>query len=353
MQKLSALSSITQQGNNPDAMLGCDSVLLARILIEEQLLDGGRSNGRGGKYGSKFHPSVSSADGKGDGSKVGSRPLTVGELYANWPELRDVARMKYPFIEESPGGKLERQDPLPMIRKYLNDVQSNITSSWRSVAYDILYDYGSRTENVNLRQNTMILLGHQSQIPWALTSLQSLGCELNFESDLEAATPCPISADNPIDSSMKVFVTTSDKACERLLHHKSNLEDEESFTGNQLILIVPNARETHSEMIERIIFDNHGYSESQGGNLFVIHSSLEVLKQCKSFLGEDAPMISNGLRKCIQPQTNDAVTLFLPQWSDNVHPTEENDGEMDPWLNLVTEEQILDLVSAKFTAPLA
>ena len=82
IQKLSALASISQQGNSPDAMLGCDAVLLSRLLLEEQLLDGGRSNGRGGKYGGKFHPSSSDDDvgTTGERSKVGSRPLTVGEL---------------------------------------------------------------------------------------------------------------------------------------------------------------------------------------------------------------------------------------------------------------------------------
>jgi len=81
IQKLSALASISQHGNSPDAMLGCDAVLLSRLLLEEQLLDGGRSNGRGGKYGGKFHPSTSDDDvDTGERSNVGSRPLTVGEL---------------------------------------------------------------------------------------------------------------------------------------------------------------------------------------------------------------------------------------------------------------------------------
>ena len=55
LNKLGALSSITQQGDSPDEMLGCDEVLLTRMLLEEQLLDGGRSPGTG-KYGGKLHP---------------------------------------------------------------------------------------------------------------------------------------------------------------------------------------------------------------------------------------------------------------------------------------------------------
>jgi len=47
------------------------------------------------------------------------------------------------------------------------------------------------------------------------------------------------------------------------------------------------------------------------------------------------------------------VTLFLPGWADNIHPTEQNDGEMDPWLNFVSEEQFLELISARIAAPLS
>eukprot|EP00580_Thalassiosira_gravida_P007784 CAMPEP_0201628058 /NCGR_PEP_ID=MMETSP0493-20130528/3110_1 /ASSEMBLY_ACC=CAM_ASM_000838 /TAXON_ID=420259 /ORGANISM="Thalassiosira gravida, Strain GMp14c1" /LENGTH=191 /DNA_ID=CAMNT_0048098707 /DNA_START=85 /DNA_END=661 /DNA_ORIENTATION=+ len=125
-----------------------------------------------------------------------------------------------------------------------------------------------------------------------------------------------------------------------------------------LLVVVPNSEEdeTHSDMIERIVhdFDNR--------NVYVTHSSLEVLKGCKSFLGDDAPILSQGLRKCIvSSQSNNnndttsssasssasSVTLFLPEWADNVHPSEENDGEMDPWLNLGREEEFLELVSAR------
>ncbi|KAL7532090.1 hypothetical protein ACHAXR_004426 [Thalassiosira sp. AJA248-18] len=369
IQKLSALSSITQHGNSLDAMLGCESVFLARTLLEEQLLDGGRSNGRGGKYGGKFHPSSTSED-TGDRSKVGSRPLTVGELYANWSELSDVMRMKYPFVEESPDGKLKRQDPLPKIRQYLtklfsrqSGLQSNFLPSWQSLAYDILFDYQSissqsNDKGINLRQNTMLLLGHDAQIPWALQSLSLLGCAVDVESDMETAQNMYLDSNmESNDLNMKVIVTTSDKAWARLSRHKGkdgNTESDIDDDRPSLLLVIPDTQkeECHSNMIEKIVTDIVSNSERDSNKIFVIHSSLEVLKQCKTFLGDDAPILSQGLRQCILPNT--AVTLFLPEWADNVHPTQQNDGEMDPWLNLVSEEQLLELISAQITArPLA
>ena len=60
-----------------------------------------------------------------------------------------------------------------------------------------------------------------------------------------------------------------------------------------------------------------------------------------------SPTLFQGLRKCFLPQSNTAVTLLLPEWADNVHPTQQNDGEMDPWLNLISEELLLELISAR------
>ena len=40
------------------------------------------------------------------------------------------------------------------------------------------------------------------------------------------------------------------------------------------------------------------------------------------------------------------ITLFLPEWA-NIHPEQYNDAEMDPWLNVASEEQLLELISAK------
>lgn len=298
LRKLAALSSITQQGDSPDFMLGCEAVFLARLVMEEQLLDAGRSNGRGGKYGGKFHPSSTTSDGNENRPKVGSRPLTVGELYANWPELRDVARMKYPFVEEDPNGKTNKGDPLPIVRQCMKELYSaaendsvngNIQPSWQSHAYDILFDgsgiSSSSDEGINLRQNTMLLLGHDAQIPMVLKSLTSFGYDLNVESDIEI-THCgeaskafciKSNAETTSRNNMKVIITTSDKAIDQLIHQG-------------LLLVVPDTKkdETHSGMIEQIVsdFDNNTEPDSKK-NIIVIHSSLDVLKQCKSFLGDD------------------------------------------------------------------
>jgi len=331
IQKLSALASITQQGNTPDAMLGCDAVMLSRLLIEEQLLDG-RSNGRGGKYGSKFHPSGDISPG----SKVGSRPLTVGELYTNWGEVKDILRMRYPYIEDI-DGKIRKKDPLPEIRSQLEAYQIGMNlPPWQSLAYDVLFDFSG--SNAQLRQNTMLLLGHEAHLPIALQHLAMLGYYLDVESDLVGIPDitralCEGHCNDPI---MKVAVTTSDKPNERL-------------GQGQLLVIVPDKQsdETHSDMIGRIVTDIHKKDANVTRNIFVTHSSIEVLKALKPYLADDTPRLFQGLSKCTLPNSSTSVTLALPSWTDNVHPTQQNEAEMDPWLNLISEQQLVELISAK------
>jgi hypothetical protein len=132
----------------------------------------------------------------------------------------------------------------------------------------------------------MLLLGHDAHIPLTLESLSMLGYDLVVEADLEIPDVDEIMAkfvrSNASDSSsranatMKVIVTTSDMASKRL--------------GRGLLLVVPDAQkaETHSAMIERIVADYRDASSEARTNLCVVHSSLDVLKQCKPFVGEDA-----------------------------------------------------------------
>ena len=49
------------------------------------------------------------------------------------------------------------------------------------------------------------------------------------------------------------------------------------------------------------------------------------------------------------PGGNVSVALFLFEWADNVHVSQRNDCEMDPWLNLISEEQLLEMISARIT----
>lgn len=120
VNKLNALMQVMLSDQN--GMTNCDAVLLTRLLLEEQLLDGGRSVGKRGKYASQFHPSTASSNKHGSssdrnsGSSQGSRPLTVGEIAVNWVDgacLRDTVRVKY---------NVDGKDPIPIIEQNICEV---------------------------------------------------------------------------------------------------------------------------------------------------------------------------------------------------------------------------------------
>ena len=272
IHKLSSLSSITQYGNDQDLMLGCDSVLLARLLIEEQLLDEGRSNGRGGKYGGKFHPSSSSSSSSGNSNRkigiddggrsnrsvVGRCPLTVGELYANWSELREVTRIRYPVVisfESSSSSssllsssvvasaKLVKEDPLPHIRRHMEQLYHEYNQwnkignydgnsnnkppppPWLSLVKDILFDQISSSMSLSseqrLRKNMILLLSHAIQLPMTLRAISLLGYDLYIDvTDLESwgayySFDDVMLSKNKNKCKMKVIVTTSNKISKR------------------------------------------------------------------------------------------------------------------------------------------
>jgi len=110
--KIQALLHVTESSN--EGLMGCEAVILARMLIEEQMLDEGRSIGKSGKYASKFHPTSENENIVNENkrrNKSGSRPLTVGEIAANW-EANLVDSL---FVKYNVNGK----SPLPKIRKHL------------------------------------------------------------------------------------------------------------------------------------------------------------------------------------------------------------------------------------------
>lgn len=317
IQKLGALSSLTQQGDSPDEMLGCEEVLLTRMLLEEQLLDDGRSNGRGGKYGGKFHPGKGTAtkmEEKKNANHVGSRPLTVGEIYANWSELRYVTHNKYPFLREDESGKVTLHDPLPEIRRVLcklySEAKPETDEIWHPFALDILR---------NRKSNNVVLLGNEASLSLVLNSLTQL-----------------------LGDTTHVTVTNSTTIWSEIKHQQT----EDTYS---LLLLVPDTaiEETQTALIRQIIMSAASDEDGSNRNIYVA-GSLDVLKKCKGFLGEDPPILSNGLRRCAISIGNSktSATLFLPSWTKNVHPTQQNEAAMDPWLNVASEELLEELASA-------
>ena len=156
LNKMKALSHLSMSEAN-----GIERVMLARLLIEEQVLDQLRSVGKSGKYASKFHPrSMSDSNASNDIENLnGSRPLTVGEISANWEDtLRETLRIRY---------NVNKKDPFPVMLANLLTVLEQSTNDSICVNDAILYALSECPGDVH------ILLSSETQCDIAVKHLLS------------------------------------------------------------------------------------------------------------------------------------------------------------------------------------
>ena len=282
LNKVMALLPFTLGDEN--GMIGCDAVFLARLLLEEQLLDEGVSNGCKGKYGSKFHPSSKASGDTGgkSSSTQGSRPLTVGEISANWNDgacLKDTVRIKY---------NIDKKDPIPFVKeniKYCLKEESELSPYLYPSIFEALLDCSSRV---------YVLVGDESHVPTAMSSLSNLSLPLK---------------------SMK---------CDELVNN--------SECG---IIIVAGA-EGHTVALERIMM------LERGSSVHVIHSDVATLREAKTFFGDNRPR--HGM---FEESESIDVSLKLSLSSMSTGPQQLNEATMDPWLNVIDEFELVETLSAQ------
>lgn len=161
--------------SDQNGMTNCDAVLLVRLLMEEQLLDQGRSVGKTGKYASKFHPkSISDIDdfpSKGIGSNQGSRPLTVGEIAANWNNgacLRETVRVKY---------NVNRKDPIPIINKRIIEfMEMQEYTCILPIVHENIFKWMEQCRKTLF----FVMVGHESHLQVAKKSLEQTSISIEI-----------------------------------------------------------------------------------------------------------------------------------------------------------------------------
>lgn len=291
LNKMEALiPEMSNDGNDKDGLsVMVDLVMLARLILEEQLLDDGRNSGRGGKYGGKYHPQQQQQQRQQQQQKVpssptpvGSRPLTVGEIAANWLDggyLRDTVRVKY---------NVDKKDPFPIIRQHIVAATSSADPvSSRST--------GSNLQLLNLMKTSedgaVILLDHNCRKSEAVNFIKA---------NVAGSKPCQI--------------------------------------------IAPSAgEESELDILKSLLFDVDDCDVPK--RVCIIHNSLSLLQRLKRMLGGDSPRLQEGYAKI--PNTSVEIGLFLPAWSDCTSLQQENDATMDPWLNVMTQEDLDSLVESQ------
>lgn len=285
LNKMEALiSAMSNDGTDKDGLsVMVDLVMLARLILEEQQLDDGRNSGRGGKYGGKYHPQQQQQQQQkmpSSPTPVGSRPLTVGEISVNWLDggyLRDTVRVKY---------NVDKKDPFPIIRQHIIEAMSSA-------------DDGLATEGSS---NT--LTGSNRQL-FNLMKLSDEGA-----------------------------IVLLDHGCRKL--EAMNYINDNFAEGTPCQIIAPSAGESELDILESLIFNVNDCDVPK--RICIIHNSLSLLQRLRRILGGDSPRLQGGYARI--PNTSVEIGLFLPAWSDCTSLQQENDATMDPWLNVMTEEDL-------------
>lgn len=270
-----------------------EALLLAKLIVEEQRIDKGNSVGKRGKYASRFHPRyIASRDNNDDKlvetmkNEIGSRPLTVGEISANWtPEFVETLEVRYRLE----GGK----EPLRKMVQHLfvQPVAKN-----------------SRTDAF-IQPNVIPLVDS------ALTSLGSSNkCYVllrNYGEDLEMAEK-----------------------------HFQSIETIVEFV--ELI----NEKETQVQMIERVL---ERVTDKTSVYVVHCHlNTLLATKDRILGYNSDSPSLF-GTKCRLDREREIMLSLLLASWSKYNGLTQSDTALMDPWLNVLNELQLKELTSAKFT----
>jgi hypothetical protein len=304
--KLAALSHVIC--SDGDASVTCEYALAVRLLVDEQQLDQGRSRGRTGKYASKFHPRKNleetlrrrRADDKDDAPSTGSRPLTVGEIAANWNEggmIRDTLLVRY---------HCDRKFPLPVLQQALDQ---HLCTNSRLFDSDhqrpkILPEVLEALLSAAKYRNVLVTVRHASDLPMAVETLACVG------------VPCRI-----VPSLCDVQL----RGVSVLVQTKSTVQD--------ILEAAP-----------------------MGTHVYVLSSCWTSLRKEIFHYGDDVPVRRRDRPDQPQPlvgptEFGTMLCLGYAQWAPNTHPSLHSAATMNPWTTLVSLQELEELLSFQISTP--
>jgi hypothetical protein len=313
-------SSIGSDTTTPPllASLSCEYALAARLLLEEQRLDGGESNGKSGKYASRFHPqqkqkqqqqeekeeevdsqqqsqrrrqTTKPQQRSNDNNNRSSRPLTVGEVAANWAEggmIRDMVRLRY---------HCDYKDPLPILQQAIDssleydmvEVRPTIESS----VADALRLLLSIEEN-----SVVVTIHHASELSMAAATLQEAKVKFQIFKTAEDA----LRHSTLESSTISLFCTNGSKTANRDLVAKAPHES----------------------------------------TIYIVESSWHALQQDIALYGDYIPRQGN-VGKCgVVP--NRRLSLNLAGWAKTIDPTQQAAATMNPWTRVLSLSDFREMV---------
>ena len=171
-----------------------------------------------------------------------------------------------------------------------------------------------------------ILVGDESHVPTAIASLSHLSVPM------EAMNWNEIDDINTIDNDVDNDNDNEDD------------DDNEDATKRRRsgpgIIIVPPGEggRGHGGILQHIVM-----SVKRGSSVHVIHSDISTLQQAKSLFGDNRPSRQGMFARSGIAAAS--LKLSLPAMSSG--PQSQNYAEMDPWLNLIDEFELVEIISAR------
>jgi hypothetical protein len=304
--KLAALSHVFCSDGN--ASVTCEYTLSARLLIDEQQLDQGRSSGRTGKYASKFHPRKNLKEplrrrrvgDKDDAPSTGNQPLTVGEISANWNEggmIRETLLVRY---------HCNRKFPLPALQQALDQ---HLCTTNRLFDSDrprpkILPEVKESLLSAAKDRSILVTVRHASDLPMAV---ETLAC---------AGVPCRIAP---------------------------SLYDVQLLGVSVLV----QTKSTVRDILE---------AAPMGTRVYVLSSCWTSLRKEVLHYGDDVPVRRRDRPDQPQPlvgptEYGTMLCLGYAQWAPNTHPSLHSAATMNPWTTLVSLQELEELLSFQISTP--
>lgn len=291
----SSSSSYKNNGdeNNNTVSVTCEYALATRLLLEEQQLDEGRSIGKSGKYASKFHPSgTTQTEGRirRNSQRItgcSSRPLTVGEIAANWNDMiRETLPTRY---------HCNYQNPMPILQDKIEQLLHNKvdqTLPFLVVNQAIVEAFSSFCNG-----KLVLTVCHSSDLPVAEATLTQ--ASLPFQT-----------------------VQTFDS------------ESNQHFDPNMITLL-----ETSENTVQELL-----QAAPEGTTVFVIESSWPTLKKMARLFGDNIPR-QGDIGKSMFP--GKWLSLCLAGWARNSHASQHAAATMNPWTGLMDSVEFSELISGK------
>lgn len=190
-------------------------------------------------------------------------------------------------------------NPLTIMKEKLDELRPEEYSSpaLNSVVCDALADCSGRV---------YITIGHKSDLDTALKALQQspLGLQVHTAPSLE--------------------------------------EISEELEGK--VVLVPLGSQTETSILRQIIC-----GASPESTVFAVNSSWNTLQKSKILFGDNIPRLPNGMANA---NIGDSIrlSLNLPKWAENTHPSQHNDALMNPWTNLLGEAEFSEILSARIVS---